>query len=251
MRRRVGRARRERARGRPRCAGRFRGGRRRRQAGTLGGGRPRLTGDTGCRRACRCGPRRYASAWPGTRRVWNSSLDNLSGAPATLQVGAALVGAERGALVPGSGSREESVSLHGARLGHRARRGRRHAGGGVVALHRLRRHAVRCGGPHRRRGADELRGRAAPDGAPGIAAAAGLHAPPDAGLRRQRRHRHLDAEGADPPPGRGTIGAGRAGERGEPDGGTRAGQVGRPSCSRCRRRPGHCRTGSFRWGRES
>ncbi|HOX20906.1 MAG TPA: S8 family serine peptidase [Gemmatimonadales bacterium] len=39
------------------------------------------------------------------------SLANLSGAPATLQVGAALVGAERGALVPGSGSREESVSF--------------------------------------------------------------------------------------------------------------------------------------------
>ena len=39
------------------------------------------------------------------------SLDNRASAPATLQVGVALVGAQRGALVPGLGSREESLAF--------------------------------------------------------------------------------------------------------------------------------------------
>jgi hypothetical protein len=39
------------------------------------------------------------------------SLDNRSRAAATLQVGAALVGAERGAIIPGQGSREEAFTF--------------------------------------------------------------------------------------------------------------------------------------------
>jgi hypothetical protein len=41
----------------------------------------------------------------------NLSLQNLSARPASVQVGAALIGAERGATIPGRGSREEHLSF--------------------------------------------------------------------------------------------------------------------------------------------
>ncbi len=94
------------------------------------------------------------------------SLENLSRAAATLQVGAALVGAERGARGPRPGQSGGILRVRGARVG----RGTRHrcfdARRGVGALHRFRLHGVRRRWPHRRRGADELRGRSAPHRTP-------------------------------------------------------------------------------------
>ena len=65
-------------------------------------------------------------------------------------------------------SRRPGGPLHGAGLGHASWSWTLDdASGRSGPLHRLRRHAVRCGGPHRREAAAELRIRPAPDRAAG------------------------------------------------------------------------------------
>ena len=77
----------------------------------LGGRRARLAGGRRVRVRSPCGPRRYASASSGTRRAWSFRSTTARRPPPTLQVGVALVGAQRGALVPGSGARAEEVAF--------------------------------------------------------------------------------------------------------------------------------------------